>query len=304
MRKLEVRALDKVSVKVPLGSVVALVGPNGAGKTTLIKILSTLLLPTSGSAYVMGHDVVKDVKEVRRSIGLMLTGERLFYYRLTGYENLLFFATLYDMPLAEAKARARELLEAVGLGRWGDVQYMKYSLGMQRRLALARALIHDPPVLLLDEPTLGMDPVSARELRGLIKVMARDKAVLFTSHYMGEVEGLADYIYVIKYGRIVAQGTPQELKSMVGSVLEVKARFDEIPRDLQRFVVFVRDGAAWLRVPKSMADALGDGAEIVGEDQATLEDVYAYLVGETPLEIDYRSRRGGRGGWGGGWRWS
>ena len=287
-------------MKVPLGSVVALVGPNGSGKTTLIKILSTLLLPTSGSAYVMGHDVVKDVKEVRRSIGLMLTGERLFYYRLTGYENLLFFATLYDMPLAEAKARARELLEAVGLGRWGDVQYMKYSLGMQRRLALARALIHDPPVLLLDEPTLGMDPVSARELRGLIKVMARDKAVLFTSHYMGEVEGLADYIYVIKYGNIVARGTPQELKSMVGSVLEVRARFDGVPRDLRRFVVFVRDSVAWLRVPKSMEGALGDGAEVVGEDQATLEDVYAYLVGETPLEIDYRSRRGGWGGGGGG----
>ena len=294
-------------MKVPLGSVVALVGPNGSGKTTLIKILSTLLLPTSGSAYVMGHDVVKDVKEVRRSIGLMLTGERLFYYRLTGYENLLFFATLYDMPLAEAKARARELLEAVGLGRWGDVQYMKYSLGMQRRLALARALIHDPPVLLLDEPTLGMDPVSARELRGLIKVMAKDKAVLFTSHYMGEVEGLADYIYVIKYGNIVARGTPQELKSMVGSVLEVRARFDGVPRDLRRFVVFVRDSVAWLRVPKSMEGALGDGAEVVGEDQATLEDVYAYLVGETQLEIDYRSRRGGWGGrsvWGGGRLWS
>ena len=299
----EVRALDGVSLRVPMGSVVALVGPNGSGKTTLIKILSTLLLPTSGQALVMGYDVTRSVREVRRSLGLVLTGERLFYYRLTGYENLAFFASLYDMPLSEVRRRVREVLELVGLSRWADVQYMKYSLGMQRRLALARALVHDPPVLLLDEPTLGLDPVSARELRGLIKGLSREKAVLFTSHYMGEVEGLADYIYVIKYGKIIASGTPQQLVQSLGSVVEVSVDYDRVPRDMARFIVFVRGGRATLRVPKSMADRLDGSSTVLGEDRPTLEDVYAYLIGEETMDIDHRprARGGGRGGGGGAW---
>ncbi|MFP3287307.1 MAG: ABC transporter ATP-binding protein [Acidilobus sp.] len=300
VKSVEVKALDGVSVRVPKSSVVALVGPNGSGKTTLIKILSTLLLPTSGKAYVMGHDVIKEVKEVRGSLGLVLTGERLFYYRLTGYENLLFFASLYNMSLGEARQRAREVLELVGLSRWADVQYMKYSLGMQRRLALARALIHDPPVVLLDEPTLGLDPVSARELRGLVKLLSREKAVLMTSHYMGEVEGLADYIYVIKYGKIIAQGTPAELKAAVGKVAEVSLPYDAVPKDLRRFMVFVRGNRAVLRVPSNIVDKLDGRAEYYRNDDPTLEDVYAALVGEEMMEIDYRVRaRGGRG-WRGG----
>ena len=300
VKSAEVRALDGVSVRVPRSSVVALVGPNGSGKTTLIKILSTLLLPTSGRAYVMGHDVTREVKEVRGSLGLVLTGERLFYYRLTGYENLLFFASLYNMGLGEAKQRAREVLELVGLSGWAGVQYMKYSLGMQRRLALARALIHDPPVLLLDEPTLGLDPVSARELRGLVKSLSRDKAVLMTSHYMGEVEGLADYIYVIKYGKIIAEGTPAELKAAVGKVVEVSLPYDAVPRDLRRFMAFVRGNRAVLRVPSSMADKLDGRAEYYREDEPTLEDVYAALVGEEMMEIDYRARARGARAWRGG----
>ncbi len=295
VKSLEVKALDSVDILTRLGQVVALVGPNGSGKTTLIKILSTLLLPTSGRAYVMGRDVTRDVREVRASLGLVLASERLFYYRLTGLENLVFFATLYNISLGDAKKRARELLELVGLGKWAEVQYMKYSLGMQRRLALARALIHDPPVLLLDEPTLGLDPISARELRSLIKSLARDKSVLFSSHYMSEVEDLADYVYVIKYGRIIASGTPSELRESVGSVVELNVPLERVPRDMIRFVVFVRDGRARLRVPKRLAEGLDGSAEVIAEDRASLEDVYAYLIGEETMEIDHRSR-----GWG--WR--
>mgnify|MGYP001772645585 CR=1 FL=1 len=296
-RGAEVRALNGVNIRVPQGSVVALVGPNGAGKTTLIKILSTLLTPTSGNAFVMGYDVTREEREVRRSIGLVLAGERLFYYRLTGLENLVFFGSLYDIGLREVKERARELLALVGLARWADVQYMKYSLGMQRRLALARALIHDPPVLLLDEPTLGLDPVSARELRSLVRIVSRGKAVLFTSHYMGEVEGLADYIYVIRGGRIVAEGTPDALKGRVGKVVEVDMRADSVPKGLMRYVVFVRGDRARLRLPGDELDRVNGSATVLGSHEPTLEDVYAYLVGEETMEIDFRSR----GGWGRGW---
>ncbi|MGC9209975.1 MAG: ABC transporter ATP-binding protein [Acidilobus sp.] len=295
VRGVQIRALDRVSIKVSLGSVVALVGPNGAGKTTLLKILATLITPTSGRAFVMGYDVVRDEREVRRSLGIVLTGERLFYYRLTGYENLVFFGSLYDMSLPEVKGRARELLELVGLSRWADVPYMKYSLGMQRRLALARALLHDPPVLLLDEPTLGLDPVSAREFRSLVKVLSKGKAVLFTSHYMGEVEGLADYIYVIKGGRIIAHGTPHVLKSIVKRVFEVDYRVDNLPRDLMRFVAFVRGDMARLRVPEPAMDLLNGSGNVLGSYEPTLEDVYAYLVGEEGMEMDFRARARWRG---------
>jgi ABC-2 type transport system ATP-binding protein len=302
VKGLEVRALNGVSVRVRKGNVVALVGPNGAGKTTLIKILSTLLTPTSGKAYIMGYDVTSQEREVRRSIGLVLTGERLFYYRLTGYENLVFFGSLYNMSLSEVRRRAREVLNMVGLSRWADVQYMKYSLGMQRRLALARALMHDPPVLLLDELTLGLDPVSARELRSLLRSLSEDKAVLFTSHYMGEVEGLADYIYVIKDGRIIAEGTPEELKRLVGKVVEADVPFDLVPRELMRYVVFVRGGKARVRAPNEVLSPVNGSAEVLGVSEPTLEDVYAHLVGEEAFEIDFRSRGRWRGG---GWaaRW-
>ncbi len=297
VKNAEVWALNGVTLRVPTGSVVALVGPNGAGKTTLIKILSTLLLPTSGRALVMGYDVVREEGEVRRNIGLVLTGERLFYYRLTGLENLIFFGSLYNIGLREVKERAQQLLELVGLGRWANVPYMKYSLGMQRRLALARALIHDPPVLLLDEPTLGLDPVSARELRSLVRMVSRGKGVLFTSHYMGEVEGLADYIYVIRSGGVVAEGTPEFLKGRVGKVVEVDMSVESVPRDLMRYVVYVRGDRARLRLPEATLAQVNGSAVLLGTHEPTLEDVYAYLVGEEVMEIDFRSRRGGWGRW-------
>ncbi|MGC9071496.1 MAG: ABC transporter ATP-binding protein [Acidilobus sp.] len=295
VKDLVVKALNGVNLRVRRGAAVALVGPNGAGKTTLIKILATLLMPTSGKAYVMGYDVTREEKGVRRNLGLVLTGERLFYYRLTGYENLVFFGSLYDMGLSEVKAKARELLQLVGLSRWANVQYMKYSLGMQRRLALARALIHDPPVLLLDEPTLGLDPVSAREFRSLVRVVSRGKAVLFTSHYMGEVEGLADYIYVIKGGRIVAEGTSDLLKRKVGRVIEVDYRADTVPKELMRYVVFIRGERARLRVPEEAMEFLNGSGTVLGSYEPTLEDVYAFLVGEEIMDIDFRSRSRWRG---------
>lgn len=214
-----VEALRGVSFTVRYGEVVGLLGPNGAGKTTTIKILSTLLLPDEGEAYVGGYDVVRESNEVRKRIGIMLTVEKGFYGKLTGRENLEYFAALYGLDGRRARERAEQLVKLLELDRLGgDYKlFEEFSLGMKARLSLARALLSDPPVLLLDEPTLGLDPPSARRIRGLVKDLARreGKAVLYTTHNMFEAEIVCDRILLINRGLLVAEGTPQELKSRV-----------------------------------------------------------------------------------------
>ncbi|BBD73117.1 multidrug ABC transporter ATP-binding protein [Sulfodiicoccus acidiphilus] len=285
-------ALRDVNLKVD-GSAVAVIGPNGAGKTTLIKVIATLVEPTTGDVLVNGLSVRRKAREVRRQIGLMTVSDRVFYFRLTGFENLVFYASLYDLSLSEAKSRARELISIVGLDEWGDVQVMKYSLGMMRRLALARALLHDPSVLLLDEPTLGVDVVSARKMRELVRELSRDRAVLFTSHYMKDVEEIASYIYVIKEGRIVESGTPSSLKSKY-SMLEAAVSRNSLPEQLWRYVVEERDGSLILRAPQQELENLD--VEWKRKVETSLEDVYVALVGEGKMDVRlYQNRR--RGGW-------
>jgi len=221
-----VEALSGVSFKVRYGEVVGLLGPNGAGKTTTIKILATLLLPDSGDAYVEGFHVVKEASEVRRRIGIMLTVERGFYGKLTGMENLEFFAALYGLEKWEARRRIRWLAEVLELNELGVMNklFEEFSLGMKARLALARALLTDAPVLLLDEPTLGLDPISARKIHELVKQLARTegKAVLYTSHNMFEVELICERVIMINRGVVVAEGTPDELKSFIPRLKTVK----------------------------------------------------------------------------------
>ena len=221
-----VNALDNVSFKTQELGATALLGPNGAGKTTLLRILSTVLLPTAGEAYVNGASVTERSADVRRSIGLVTSSERAFYFRLTGMENLLTFGILYDFTLREARRRAAELLQMVGLADWAEVEYMKYSLGMQRRLGLARALFHDPPVLLLDEPTLGIDVESARSVVDLGLDLASRKMVLFTSHNMAEVQRWASNICLISDGRLLAQGSLPELRASQG--LDADASMEDV----------------------------------------------------------------------------
>ena len=210
------KALDDVSFVAETPGATALLGPNGAGKTTLLRILSTMLIPTSGDAFVNGLSVTRDAAEVRKLIGLVTSSERAFYFRLTGLENLIAFGVLYNFDLTETKRRATDLLERVGLSQWADIEYMKYSLGMQRRLALARALLHDPPVLLLDEPTLGIDVESARNIIDLWQGIAKEKTLLFTSHNMGEVQKLAAKVCLINDGRLLAEGSLPELRQQSG----------------------------------------------------------------------------------------
>jgi len=212
-----VEALRGVSFTVNYGEVVGLLGPNGAGKTTTIKILSTLLLPDDGEAYIAGYDVVKEPGEVRKRIGLMLTVERGFYGKLTGRENLEYFAALYGLDREYAKKRIEYLIKLLELDKLGgDYKlFEEFSLGMRARLSLARALLSDAPVLLLDEPTLGLDPPSARRIRELVKSLAHEekKAVLYTTHNMFEAEIVCDRILLINKGLIVVSGTPGDLKA-------------------------------------------------------------------------------------------
>jgi ABC-2 type transport system ATP-binding protein len=297
-RSLEVEAVRGVSFEVGEGELYGLLGPNGAGKTTTIKMLITLLLPTSGSARVLGYDVVDQVQEVRRRIGYVFGGDRGLYERLPALDNLKYFAELYGVSPREQKRRIDELLELVGLKGREHERVEGYSRGMRQRLHIARGLIHDPQVVFLDEPTIGVDPVGARELRQTIATLVEaGKTVLLTTHYMFEADTLCDRIGVIAKGQIVAEGTPRELKARVseGTVLEVEVFgiADEAIEQVRglRGVVAVaveeREQAQLLVVQSEAGVELTqavlahlNGASVgrIASREPTLEDAYIALV--------------------------
>ena len=207
-------AVQEVTFEVSKGELFGLLGPNGAGKTTTVKMLSTLLLPTSGTITILGLDILRDTMEVRKRIGFTFGGARGLYGRLTAVENLRYFAELYAMEPALTRKRIPELLELVNLLDRGNEKVETYSSGMQQRLHLARALLHDPELIFLDEPTVGIDPVGARELRATIKELkSRGKTILLTTHYMAEADELCDRIAIINKGRIIAMDTPAAMKA-------------------------------------------------------------------------------------------
>ena len=224
-RTKKVVAVNHVSFDIGRGEIFGLLGPNGAGKTTTVKILSTLLLPDEGDAWVNGYHVVEEADKVRESIGVSLYSDRGFYWKLTGRENLTYFAYLYGMFPSEAKRRVEEVLRIVELEEEADKLVEEYSTGMKAKLNLARALLNDAPVLLLDEPTIGLDPRSARHIREVIVDLKKEgKAILLTTHNMEEADHLCDRMAIINRGRIIALGTPRELKEMVEKerILEVE----------------------------------------------------------------------------------
>jgi ABC-2 type transport system ATP-binding protein len=202
-----VQALDGVSLDVGPGEVVALLGPNGAGKSTLIRILGTTVLPDSGSATVGGHDVVRDPVAARRSLGLMIGDERSHYWRISGRRNLAFFAALVGIPRHQATARATQLLDAVGLTDVADRPVLGYSSGMRSRLSLARALLADPALLLLDEPTRNLDPLAAARFRETAMQLAGERrtGILFATHDLHEAVAISTRILVLAAGRIVLE---------------------------------------------------------------------------------------------------
>lgn len=225
-KHMTVEAVKGISFDVDHGELFGLLGPNGAGKTTTIKMLTTLLIPTSGSAKVLGFDIVKDVVKIRRRIGIIFGGERGLYYRVSGRENLRYFADLYGVPMSKRDKRISDLLDMVGLGDRADHRVEGYSRGMKQRLHIAKGLINDPQLIFMDEPTIGLDPEAARETRSMIKgLVEKGKTVLLTTHYMFEADELCQRIGVISSGKIVALDSPSELKRFVKdiTVVEVEA---------------------------------------------------------------------------------
>jgi ABC-2 type transport system ATP-binding protein len=299
-RSIEVEAVRGVSFSIAEGELFGLLGPNGAGKTTTIKMLITLLIPTSGSARVLGHDVVKDAQWVRKNIGYVFGGDRGLYERLSALDNLRYFAELYAVPPGEQRRRIDELLELVGLKGRERERVEGFSRGMRQRLHIARGLLHDPPVVFLDEPTIGVDPIGARELRATISSLVQaGKTVLLTTHYMFEADALCDRIAVIAKGRIVGEGTPTELKAQVaeGTVIEIEVygvpdetvdRLRRVP-GVRSVSVEDREQAQALLVQTApgaelttalLAQLNGTTVGRVSSREPTLEDAYVALVGE------------------------
>ncbi len=216
-------ALNHLSFTVRKGIVFSLLGPNGSGKTTTIRILSTLLTPTSGQARVLGLDCINEASKIRGRIGLILGGDRGLYGRLNAVENLQYFAAMNNMSGAETKTRLKEVLGTVGLTENANRPVEQYSRGMRQRLHIARGLMTNPELIFMDEPTIGLDPSGAKELRQMIpKLVAQGKTILLTTHYMSEADELSTEVAIMNRGAILACGTPSEIKKTFSKIIVVE----------------------------------------------------------------------------------
>ena len=291
-------ALDSIDLQLPAGGLHGLLGPNGAGKTTLCRIASTVLLPTAGVLRVDGLDVVRDAAQVRRRVGIVFGGDRGLYGRLTARENLDFWCAMYGFGRRDSRTRVPELLDRLGLARRGDELVETFSRGMKQRLHLARGLVSDPSVLLLDEPTVGMDPVSAHDFRNLAQELRSEgRTVVLTTHDMAEAQALCDTVTFIDDGRIVGSGTPRTVRAMLveGGIRVRVHDVDEqahaallsklVPaapavhdRAARHSDFVVADTAALERL---VAVAAGRGHASITTGPPSLEDVYLRLLGQT-----------------------
>jgi ABC-2 type transport system ATP-binding protein len=263
----DVHAVNGISFAVAEGEIFGLLGHNGAGKTTTIRMLTGRTLPTSGTARIAGHDVVSQLDQVKPLINLVFEEPNL-YERLTGRENLRFFAELYDV---DAK-RVDELLRLVDLTEAADRKLKTYSSGMKQRLLVARALINDPRLLFLDEPTRGLDPTSARELRDLVAGLSdKGTTVFITTHYMEEADELCDRVAFLSHGEIVALDAPRELKLRYG---QRTARV--LLRDRREETIRLDNPADAVRLEQWMAQ---DNVLTLHSQEGTLEDVFIELAG-------------------------
>jgi ABC-2 type transport system ATP-binding protein len=288
-------AVDRVSFSVSAGEILALLGPNGAGKTTTVRMLASILAPTSGRVLVAGYDTVADAQLVRRQVGILTEFPGL-YLRMKGLDYLDFFGQLYGLPAERRRQRSLELLELFGMADAAGRRIGEYSKGMRQKMALVRSLLHDPPVLLLDEPTSAMDPHSAKQVRDCIRQLrSAQRAIVLCTHNLPEAENLADRIAIIHQGRIIIMGSPAELKTrLLGPpLLELRWRADSdghLPV-LDDLIAVESRGPGWLRyrtaepetVNPQLLHRLDEAAvEVVtlSEVPRRLEDVYLRVVEE------------------------
>lgn len=288
-------AVSDVTLKVDPGEVLAMLGPNGAGKTTTVRMMTSILPPTSGWAKLAGYDVTKNPELVRANVGV-LTEQHGLYQRMKGVDYLSFFAEIYHIPKELRKKRALDLMERFGLGDALDKRLGEYSKGMKQKLALVRAMLHNPPVLLLDEPTSAMDPQSAKQVREAILELQRDeRTFLITTHNLTEAQLLANRIAIIRHGRIIAKGTIDELaQQFVGQPimeLRINGELNGLHKDLEHMVTIENYGMNWIQYrtpepyqinPQLLAKCLELGVEVVTLSQVTktLEDIYLQVVEE------------------------
>jgi ABC-2 type transport system ATP-binding protein len=300
-KRIKVEAVRGISFEVRPGELFGLLGPNGAGKTTTIKMLITLLLPSSGTARVAGFDVVHQTTEVRKVIGYVFGGDRGLYDRVSALDNLRYFAELYGVNPADQRRRIEALLELVGLTGREREKVDGYSRGMRQRLHIARGLLHDPQVLFLDEPSIGLDPIGARELRLTVKSLVdAGKTVLLTTHYMFEADALCDRIAVINAGRIVALGTGANLKDAIAerTIVEIEtfgvtdeaverlrgdadvSAVNTEERDQSQILLVQSERGA--HITQRLLSLLGDTrvGKVVAREP-TLEDAYVHLIATT-----------------------
>ena len=288
-------AVEGVNLEVRAGEVLALLGPNGAGKTTTVRMLTSVLRPTRGWARVAGYDTVKDAPKVRAAVGL-LTEQHGLYGRMSAEEYLDFFGQLYGLPLFVRQKRIAGLLEDFGLVAQRKQHLGEYSKGMRQKLALARALLHDPPVLLLDEPTSAMDPESAHLVRDSIRrLRSADRAIVICTHNLSEAEDLADQIAIIRNGKIVVKGTPEALKRSLLGPSEYEIQFacqlDGQITVLPQGIHLTAQGQDWLRYRTNQPEKINPLVLRVLLDQnlpvislrevpASLEQVYLRAINE------------------------
>ncbi len=307
-KKMAIEALKGINLDIYPGEIFGLLGPNGAGKTTLIKCLTTLLLPTGGTAWVNGYQLEKDEEMIRASVGCMLMGERGLYWKLTGRENLDFFGSLYHIPPHLKRRRIDALIEILGLEDIVDRTVETYSSGQKMKLVFAKALINDAPILFLDEPTITLDVPSAHELRAIVKDLnRRGKTILYTTHQMTEAEELCHRVAIIDKGEIIALGTIEELKATINreEVIKIEGVIPSEAYEAVRLLSGVKEAAltkekdlAKLIVvgsePRTLLPSLirtlfesGATIEYISPAEVTLEDVFVAKTGRT-LDIDTR----------------
>jgi ABC-2 type transport system ATP-binding protein len=303
-KKQWVTAVQNVSLDIQEGEFFGLLGPNGAGKTTLIKILCCLVLPNSGTANVMGLDVNKEEQKIKNLVGLVSSEERSFFWRLTGRENLQFYASLYHLYGQAARQRIEELLHLVGLENEADMRFQNYSTGMRQKLAIVRGLLSEPKVLFVDEPTRSLDPVSAQAVRSFLreKVINRNTTVVLATHNLTEAEQLCDRLAIMDHGRVVAMGTVEELRSLFQTHEECRLELEDFPRAVlerlekiegvlglelskngdEHYILNLKIVNREMVLPRLLRTVMESGAQIYNCQlkDLPLEEIFSYALGK------------------------